>query len=264
MTLIVRDDLGHVVQIPSSMPLAKAEKQPLTTERLREQLGRLGGTPFRLGELKNQLEGEVMLPVSELNRLRREAVSQLEVLRAQPKRWTLSNCSSRREEALTAKKSEIEQNLLTLAATKAHLIVLVRNLAQLDAALNCGVQTIYCEFEDPKKYRDAVTHARQLSTLNSQPSTVFVAPPRIFKMGEEWILEQVRSCDADGYLVRNYDHLKFFAGCRRVGDFSLNVANPLTADYFKNKFGLERVTASYDLNFTQLEALLQERAAGMV
>ena len=35
------------------MPLAKAEKQPLTTERLREQLGRLGGTPFKLGELKN-------------------------------------------------------------------------------------------------------------------------------------------------------------------------------------------------------------------
>ncbi|MEO7677299.1 MAG: U32 family peptidase, partial [Verrucomicrobiota bacterium] len=42
-----------------------------------------------------------------------------------------------------------------------------------------------------------------------------------------------------------------------VGDFSLNIANALTAAYFKNKFGLERITASYDLNFTQLEALLQ-------
>jgi putative protease len=57
--------------------------------------------------------------------------------------------------------------------------------------------------------------------------------------------------------VRNYDHLRFFADCRRVGDFSLNVANPLTADYFINRFGLERVTASYDLNVTQLEALLR-------
>ena len=26
------------------------------------------------------------------------------------------------------------------------------------------------------------------------------------------------------------------------GDYSLNVANHLSADYFKNKFGLERVT----------------------
>jgi len=150
----------------------------------------------------------------------------------------------------------------------AHLIVLVRNLAQLEAALKCGVETIYCDFENPKKYRDAVQMSRESkvegrepesakpSTFNSRPSTIFVAPPRIFKMGEEWTLNQVRSCEADGYLVRNYDHLKFFASDRRVGDFSLNVANRLTADYFKSKFGLERVTASYDLNFQQLEALL--------
>jgi putative protease len=47
-----------------------------------------------------------------------------------------------------------------------------------------------------------------------------------------------------------------FAEARRIGDFSLNVANPWTAEYFKNRFGLERLTASYDLNFAQLEALL--------
>jgi putative protease len=76
-------------------------------------------------------------------------------------------------------------------------------------------------------------------------------------MGEEWILNQVRSCGADGCLLRNYDHLGFFDQGRRVGDYSLNIANRLAADYFKNQFGLERVTASYDLNFTQLEALLQ-------
>ena len=40
------------------------------------------------------------------------------------------------------------------------------------------------------------------------------------------------------------------------GDYSLNIANHLTADYFKNRFNLETITASYDLNFTQLEALL--------
>jgi putative protease len=76
-------------------------------------------------------------------------------------------------------------------------------------------------------------------------------------MGEDWTLAQVRSCEADGYLVRNYDQLEHFAKDRRVGDYSLNIANRLTAQYFKDKFGLERVTASYDLNFLQLEALLE-------
>jgi putative protease len=255
LTVIVRDEDGHVVQLDSAMPLAKAEKQPLSTERLREQLGRLGGTPFNLGELKNNLSGEVMLPMSELNRLRRELVAQLETLRAQPKRWILNEVRSQKSEVRSEK---------TANPANPELIVLVRNLPQLEAALKCSVQTVYCEFEDPKKYREAVTTfhtaygcaVSQAATPNSQPS-IWVGPPRIFKTGEEWVLKQVLSSNADGYLVRNYDHLKFFAGCRKRGDYSLNVANALTADYFKNKFGLERLTPSYDLNFTQLEALLQ-------
>ena len=56
--------------------------------------------------------------------------------------------------------------------------------------------------------------------------SIWVAPPRIFKPGEEWILQQVLSANADGYLVRNAEHLEYFKYHRRRGDFSLNVANP--------------------------------------
>ncbi|MFA7006166.1 MAG: DUF3656 domain-containing protein, partial [Verrucomicrobiia bacterium] len=254
LTLVVQDEGGHVVRLASAMTLVLAQKRPLDTERLREQLGRLGGTPFALGELRNRLEGAVMLPVSELNRLRRDAVAQLEALRAQPKRWTLVAPAS-----LPAMSGKQENNDAGKdAGATAELIVLVRSIPQLGAALRCGVETIYCEFEDLKKYRDAVQTFRAAHTaLQTTHSEIFVAPPRITKPGDDWILKQVRACDADGYLVRNYDHLKFFAGCRRVGDFSLNVANAITADYFLNRFGLERVTASYDLNVAQLESLLR-------
>jgi U32 family peptidase len=264
LTVIARDELGHVAQIDSAMPLTRAEKQPLTTERLRDQLGRLGGTPFRLDGLENNLSGEVMLPVSELNRLRREVVTELETLRSQPKRWTLERGMRSAERGIES--SGTSKAIPHSALRTPQLIVLVRSLPQLEAALKCGVRTVYCEFEDPKKYREAVTTfhtaygcsipSSVLNHSSSQPS-IWVAPPRIFKTGEEWILKQVRSSDADGYLVRNYDHLNSFAGCRKRGDYSLNVANGLAADYFKNKFGLESVTPSYDLNFSQLESLLQ-------
>jgi putative protease len=135
------------------------------------------------------------------------------------------------------------------------------------------MSTLYCEFEDPRSYREAVQLVRQQAdkgdredrTLSSPPTPssspapspqIFVAPPRITKPGENWILQQVRDCNADGYLVRNYDQLQFFNHDRCIGDFSLNVANPLTADYFKQQFHLERLTASYDLNIHQLESLL--------
>ncbi|MCU0770464.1 MAG: U32 family peptidase [Verrucomicrobia bacterium] len=261
LTLIARDELGHVARTQSSMPLSPADKQALATDRLRDQLGRLGGTPFRLGELTNHLEGNLILPVSELNRLRREVVSQLEQQRAQPKRWTLDKPVAPSARATASSVSP---------AAAAELSILVRNLAQLERALRCGAQIVYCDFENPKKYRDAVATFRawQLATqgcgepraddaLPVPPSALYVAPPRIFKPGEDWQLEQVRSCQADGYLVRNYDHLRFFSGERCIGDFSLNVANHLSAAWFIERFGLERLTASYDLNVQQLEALLR-------
>ena len=253
LTLFARDEVGHVIRVDSSMPLLQAQKQPLTTDRLREQLGRLGGTPFQLGNIQNALEGEVLLPVSELNRLRRQMVTDLLQLRSRPLRWTW-NHSSLGEEG--PKPTNRLQGSTPTATSKPELVVLVRNLSQLESALNCGVRTLYCDFEDPKKYREAVSRFRT-SRLHDSGGAIFVAPPRIFKMGEDWILKQVLSSEADGYLVRNYDHLRFFAGLRCVGDYSLNIANRLTAHYFKNRFGLERLAASYDLNFTQLEALLR-------
>ena len=249
LTVIARDETGAIAQVPSAISLTQAEKRPLTPDTLGDQLGRLGGTPFLLGRMESHLAGEVMLPMSELNRIRRELVTELERQRIQPRRWTLS-----------AEKSAGEMDAAQIGAKspgpQPELVVLVRTLEQLDAALEVGVETIYCELEDPKRYRDAVRRVREASGCEAKPRSIWVAPPRIFKPGEEWILRLVRSCDADGYLVRNYDHLQFFADQPCRGDFSLNVANGLTAEYFLQKYRLERVTASYDLNVEQLLALL--------
>ncbi len=258
LTLILDDGQGHVVKRESSLPLAAAQTRPLTEATLSDSLSRLGGTPFKLGRVRSLLEGEVMLPLSELNRLRREAVSALEELRARPHRWTLREGS--------AGASVVSPTAADVSAGQwaPEVIVTIREQAQLEPAWKAGARTIYCEFENPKHYRDVVAAFRRLQagTVASEPSSIWVAPPRIFKEGEEWILRQVRSCEADGYLVRNYDHLSFFAADRKRGDFSLNVANPLTAEYFIRHRGLERVTASYDLNVSQIESLLRAAPAG--
>ena len=242
---IARDEIGNLVKVESEVLLVEAHNKPLTTERLQEQFGRLGNTPFYLKELINCINGGLMLPVSELNKMRREIVIQLEELRSQPKRWVINENASIKD-LLPCLDSPTTPN-------SPNVIVLVRNLNQLEAALKTEITTIYCEFEDPRKYREAVKLVRS----NAQCPKIWVAPPRITKPSENWILEQVRNSNADGYLIRNYDHLKFFAQTRCIGDFSLNIANALTADYFINNFHLERLTASYDLNIQQLQDLLK-------
>jgi putative protease len=247
LILRVRDEFGNVVQVVSTSRLAAAANRPLDEPRLRQQLGRLGGSPFKLGRLTSHLEGAVMLPLAELNRMRREAVSRLEEMRTRPGRWKLNPPTG--DTGLVA----LAGHTVPPAARPVdpELIVLVRSSDQLAAALECDVRTIYCEFEDPRRYRDAVR------TVRAVPGTeVWAAPPRVFKHGEEWVLRQIESAEPDGYLVRNYDHLASFGGARRIGDFSLNIANPLAAEYFIQRFGLERVTVSYDLNAGQVESLI--------
>jgi putative protease len=241
---IAHDQIGHIAQTTTDIALVAAHSNPLTTERLTQQFSRLGNTPFELADLQNNLEGDVIIPVSALNQLRRDLVTQLTEQRQKPKLWTLNPHASHRD--LLPSDSE------NTTETAVQLIPLVRNLFQLEAALAAEMSTLYCEFENPVRYQEAVAIVRVAGSAE-----LFIAPPRITKPSENYILDQARKAGADGYLVRNYDQLAYFATERIVGDFSLNIANPLTAAYFKREFNLERLCASYDLNVQQLEDLLE-------
>ena len=202
LTVILSDEEGHVVKASSATPLEKAEQRPLDSDYLKAQLGRLGGTPYQLKSLDNKLEGSVIIAVSELNRTRREAVAALDALRAAPKRWLLS------DETPDLPTKDFSREPLG----SPELIAVVRSMEQLQAAMGCeGTAAFYCEFENPKHYREAVSIFRTWIASRppqENPPTIWVAAPRVFKPGEEWIIKMVLSSEADGYLVRNYDHLE--------------------------------------------------------
>ncbi|MEL7333642.1 MAG: DUF3656 domain-containing protein [Cyanobacteria bacterium J06560_2] len=255
---VAMDRQGHQASATTEAVLAAARTKPLSTEKLIQQFSRLGNTPFELAHLENTLQGEVIVPVSALNQLRRDLVEQLTQQRAAPSTpldkvepWTINPHASHRDLLPTVEGTNTN--------SEPELIVLVRSLPQLKAALAANIHTLYCEFEDPVRYRDAVQVVTEVRE-SGQPVELFIAPPRITKPSEYYILNQVRNAGADGYLIRNYDQLAFFTSNdnpkRCIGDFSLNIANPITAAYFKTEFGLERISASYDLNVQQLEDLL--------
>jgi putative protease len=75
LVLTAADD---TVSVRGELPLAAATNRALDATQLREQLGRLGDTPFVLGALDSAgLASGLFLPVSELNRLRQSAVDEL-------------------------------------------------------------------------------------------------------------------------------------------------------------------------------------------
>ena len=126
---------------------------------------------------------------------------------------------------------------------------------QLAAALDEGVGHVEADFEDPRRYREAVARVRE------RGAWIALAPPRIFKPGETGLLNLVQSCDPDAILARNLVHLDHFRGrAPLIGDFSLNIANELAAEWYVRR-GLERFTPSYDLNAAQLDSLLSATPA---
>ncbi len=66
------------IVVGSGQPLEPAEKRPLTPEVLSAQFGRLGGTGYTLGACEYALEEGLMMPLSVLNRMRRELVEALD------------------------------------------------------------------------------------------------------------------------------------------------------------------------------------------
>ena len=234
------------MEVRSAIPLQAARTAPLTTERLQEHLGRFGESIYALGNLANEIEGDVILPIGELNRLRRELVYQLDEERK----------VTRAEDPRTA--HEILQTMFAGGGQSGgeapSLAILCRTLEQVEAALDCDAKTIYADFEDIRRYRNAV------ELIHQKPGTeILLATPRIQKAGEQGFFKLIESYAPDGVLIRNLGAIDYFAGSplKKTGDFSLNVANPLTAALLLQK-GLERVTISYDLDIGQVLALLRD------
>jgi putative protease len=258
----VRNEHGDTVRVETVQPLERAEKFPLTAELFNDQFGRLGQTPFALVETKlfgrtvEDAPEPVMVPKSVLNDLRRRAVEELLKLRTRDTAHALAEPN-----ALSAIRGAIAPQ--NCPATDARLTVLVRSTDQLHAVLNwpgkVGIRPdlIYCDFEDVRRYKEAISDARSVG------ATLVPATLRIVKPAEEGLLRQIADLEPDAVLVRNLAAVSFFAQdaakIPMYGDYSLNIANEITADIFAAA-GLVRMVPSYDLNWQQLAALLKRFA----
>lgn len=81
LRLEVTDPAGFSAAAETQVPAAQARRHPLTVDTLKAQFGRLGNTPFSMGELHCELDGGIMLPLRELNEVRCRALERLEELK---------------------------------------------------------------------------------------------------------------------------------------------------------------------------------------
>ncbi len=230
------------VTVGSGQPLEPAEKRPLTQEVILAQFGRLGGTGYALGSCTFELEEGLMLPLSLLNRMRRELVEKLAdapqaaaIVAREPVAWVPPAFPP-----LPEKKSYA-------------LSVLCRTAEQAEAVVAAGVKRVYLDFKDIRRYAEVTARLRALAP----DCKVWIATLRIMKPHEGGFFKYIHEAKPDGVLVRNIGAALHFREKEvpMVADFSLNAANPESVRLWR-ALGMRAVTASYDLNAAQLGDLL--------
>ncbi len=241
-TLLARPDMPISVQ--SDEPLAAAQQRALTDDFLREQLGRLGQTPYSLAELHLDGRGSPFAPSSLLNQLRRQAVERLAERLGQPRVPEIHDPQAVLAEALAQISPAPARSLVP------QLHLLVRTPEQLDAALALTPASITLDYLDLYGLRPAVERV-QAAGISAR-----VASPRVLKPNEQRIVNFLLRLECD-ILVRSTGLLMALQGAAHpplIGDFSLNAANVLTADAFLRR-GLQRITPTHDLNAAQVADL---------
>lgn len=239
------------VRVDSELALEYAQKRPMDAALLEEQFGRLGGTVFQLGALESHLEGDVIVPMRELNSIRRRAVELLAGERPKPPVYV------KREVEIYSDAAP--RGVAGVPHGEAELTVLCRSLPQVQAALDAGVHSIYADFEFIKQFPAAVDAVRAAG------ASITLATPRIHMPGENGYHANILRLQPDAVLVRNTGALYYYLRSRMehpdvvhprlIGDFSLNIANHKAVSLFLEA-GCDVVTPSYDLNIQQMVDLL--------
>lgn len=270
---------GTTVRVDSELELEVAQKRPMDAALLEEQFGRLGGTVFQLEQLDAELQGDVILPMRELNSIRRRAVEQLAAERPKPPVWTRAAAGGapatggapapapgaaqqRAGEGARAAGAAAAPGPLRgpVPRGEAKLTALCRSLPQVQAALEAGVGMIYADFEFIKQFPAAIEAVRAAG------KQIALATPRIHMPGENGYHNNILRLQPDAVLVRNTGALYYYLRHRQenptaahpqlIGDFSLNIANHKTAELFLEA-GCDIITPSYDLNIQQMVDLLR-------
>ncbi|MDP3276913.1 MAG: U32 family peptidase [Deltaproteobacteria bacterium] len=242
--IIATTDRGHSASVALDQPLEPARNASLDEATLRDKLGRLGDTMWSLRTLTSELGEGLFVAPAALNRARRALVESLVAQHDRAHPITEITGDSLRESLVWPTKPHV---------TEPSLFVLCRTLGQAHAALDAGASGITLDFLELTGTGTAVRALRARG-----PVHITLAPPRIRKPGEEKIEKYLASLKPDAVLIRSLGALRDWhpEGVSRIGDFSLNATNQLTASALL-AHGLTALTPSFDLDAQQLYALLQ-------
>lgn len=227
LEVVMYDNDGNCFDAVGTLNSETAVNKPLDKTRFKEQLLKLGSTPFEAVSAEVYTDSGITIPVKEINAVRRTAVDGL--IKKRIERHTGRICDS---ELFTA--HERKENDIILTAE-------VSSEEQLEAAIQAGIKRVYA----PAR----IMNKRLIGMAQSNRTELVEKASEIFS-GQE--------ITSDAVLVSSSAAVYKYAEKRLYGDFRLNVFNSRTAEHFSK---LQGITLSPELNLHEIRDILKYTTA---
>ena len=296
MVLAAEDDDGHRITVSGTVPAETAVNRPITGERLIEQLGKTGSTPFDFTRLDVEMQDGLTIPVSEINEVRRKALDALYEARADRYPERRRKRAGRGQDSYNGELAGSGQQISELSDLHDEQGT---NLASSTALSTSSYDTGMNRAGDPEwkikrpsislyfyrwddgrdiaalgadriyvpvtaAWKPGFRHAAE--TARKTATELFCWLPSITKGNYEkligrFIAEYSGSGDIDGILAANLGtvhKLSGTSGLRLAGDISLNLFNSCSVAEIAG-YGLESAAISVELTIRQISGL----AAGL-
>ncbi len=241
VTLIAQDNDGNRAIVQGPVP-DKARTRAITEQTMTAQLEKTGGTPYKCEEVKTVIDPDLMLPLSALNALRRDALDQLTLQRSAvvqrpfaPYTAPFKPVNRKAEPEMTISISSAEQITGELAAASPSLLYIPLHVA----------------VKNPDKMR---------IIADNPLITPAVVLPRIINDDDAARVDrQLQAASAMGIqqaLVGNLGHIGMARsrGFAVRGDFGLNLFNSEALEVMAG-IGALSACVSFELSLSQIRDL---------
>ena len=250
------DDDGNTGTARTTFIIEKARSQPLSAERVQQQLERLGQTYFKLTTADIQLDDGIMAPISEINEARRSAIQQLEEKR-------LKTFSDQRQKPTPVVVQAIAEDRRPIGrATKTKLQVQIDTIEKAEIACRQGADSLV--FGGDHYSRQAVTKetiAGVASIAKHYGVPVWLATSRLISQSLEQVtVQEMKAAECNGF-----DGV-YLSGMSALALAREHITIPLAADWMFNVFntqgiaflleaGITRACLSPELTLSQIGSL---------
>ncbi|WP_407379658.1 DUF3656 domain-containing protein [Methanobrevibacter sp.] len=223
----------------------KAKNRPITKDSIIKQLEKTGGTPFYMEKIRfNDMPDDLFIPISGLNKIRREILDKAEEL--------LLNHYTPTKKSIKATRKKLEEfksnydSYENRTNKKAKLSLFANDLNQIRAANGFDLKRIYldvnCLYNNPDDYYENISDIlKEANQIAPEIEIVWVLSSFINEFELIKANDIIKELEAEGYLISvmvDSPGAEKIFDCPIYGNHNLNVWNSFTVENLSKYNGL--------------------------